>query len=70
MCKANGVNAVFQREYLHRGLKKSQREERSRTNVTNLHSNVTNPRKSVISKTVNKSQAVRGYGRFQIYIKQ
>lgn len=73
MCQAkgsygSGANSVFIREYSHGGLSKSDREQRTRTNVKNMNKKVTQQEKykSVIS-TVNKSQAVSGYGRFKNY---
>ncbi|WP_339048598.1 hypothetical protein [Spiroplasma endosymbiont of Colias croceus] len=76
MCKATGAygtgaNKIFQNQYYHGGLSKSDREQRARTNVKNMNKKVTQQSKykSVIG-VVNKSQAVQGYGRYKDYGKQ
>lgn len=76
MCKATGAygtgaNKIFQNQYYHGGLSKSDKEQRTRTNVKNMNKKVTQQSKykSVIG-VVNKSQAVSGYERFKNYGKQ
>lgn len=72
MCKAtgshgSGANKIFVNQYLG-GVDKTRKEMNAtvRKNVNQLNRAVTKPNKSVIS-TVNKSQAVSGYGRFKDY---
>ncbi|WP_338960938.1 MULTISPECIES: hypothetical protein [unclassified Spiroplasma] len=75
MCKAtgaygHGANKIFINQYLG-GVRKTREEMNAtvRKNVSQLNRAVTKPNKSVIS-TVNKSQAVQGYGRYKDYGKQ